>query len=57
MGIVDKLYLTRIFHSFEGDAFFPGINLDEWEQESYVEHNKDEKHEYSFAFIILNRKK
>jgi len=55
--MIDKLYLTRIFYTFDGDAFFPGINLDEWVQESYVEHNKDEKHEYPFAFIILNRKK
>ena len=54
---IDKLYLTRIFYSFEGDAFFPGINLDEWEQESFSKHDKDEKHAYPFAFVILNRKK
>ena len=30
INLVDKIYLTRIFHTFEGDAFFPGLNFDEY---------------------------
>ncbi|MEI3391058.1 MAG: dihydrofolate reductase [Clostridia bacterium] len=28
-----KLYITKINQNFEGDAFFPEINQEEWEIE------------------------
>lgn len=54
----DKLYITRIHHSFEGaDTFFPEINESDWievERESYP---TDEKHAYPFTFITYIRKR
>lgn len=30
LPVADQLYVTRIYHRFEGDAFFPEIDQNEW---------------------------
>ena len=53
----DKIYLTRIHAAFDGDVFFPSLNMEEWKEES-VEHRKaDEKNKYDFSFVVLSRKR
>ncbi len=56
MPIADRLYVTYIHGSFEGDTYFPEINEDEWEltSESFVE--ADEDHAYSMTFAVYDRK-
>ena len=51
----DKIYLTRIHHHIEGDVFFPEINKNEWKEISRRDHAADEKNNYSFSFIELER--
>jgi hypothetical protein len=29
---VDKLYITKIHHAFEGDTFFPEIDMTNWKE-------------------------
>ncbi len=31
---VEKMYITKIHHEFEGDTFFPEVNIDEWKEVS-----------------------
>ncbi|MGR5881923.1 dihydrofolate reductase [Bacillus cereus] len=33
---VDKLYITKIHHAFEGDTFFPEMDMTNW-KEIFVE--------------------
>ena len=33
---VDKLYITKIHHAFEGDTFFPEMDMTNW-KEVFVE--------------------
>ena len=47
---VDKLEITRVYHSFEADTFFPEIDTTKWELVSEEFHAKDEKHAYDFCF-------
>ena len=47
---VDKLEITRVYHSFEADTFFPEIDTAKWELVSEEFHPKDEKHAYDFCF-------
>lgn len=56
MPIADRLYVTYIHGSFEGDTYFPEINEDEWKltSESFVE--ADEDHAYSMTFAVYDRK-
>lgn len=52
----DYLYLTEINAEIEGDTYFPMIKSDEWTEISRKPHAIDEKHRYSFDFVIYKRK-
>ena len=54
--VADKLYLTRIYHKYEGDTFFPEIG-DEWKEVSREDFSRGEKFEYPFSFIVYERKR
>lgn len=51
-----RLYLTEVKANFEGDAFFPPFNPDEFEEISRENHFPDENHAYAYSFVILERK-
>lgn len=53
----DKVYLTRIHHSFDGDVFFPELPLHEWKEVSRIENKADEKNILPFSFLVYERKK
>jgi dihydrofolate reductase len=55
MPYATKIELTRVHDEFEGDTFFPEINLKEWKETSNTFHKKDEKHDYEFSFITYER--
>jgi dihydrofolate reductase len=57
ISVCDKIYLTRIHHSFEGDAFFPELALNDWKLTEEKDHSADEKNKYPFTFQIWERKK
>jgi len=52
----NRLYLTRIHHSFEGDVFFPEINFNEWDilEQEYL--GADEKNEFPHTYMECVRK-
>lgn len=56
IGLADKLYLTKVHHSYEGDTHFPEIG-GEWKEISREDFNRGEKFEYPFSFIVYERKK
>lgn len=56
LSIADRVYLTRIHHSFEADTFFP--NLDSgWELASAERREADEKNQYACTFMRWERKR
>jgi len=56
LPLANKLYLTQVHASPEGDAFFPEFDLAEWKEIKRVEYPADEKNEYDCSFVILERK-
>jgi len=56
MPSADRIYLTRVHENFEGDAFFPEINQDEWELVSNRDCAPDEKNAYALSFQVWERK-
>ncbi len=52
----DILYLTEIHHSFDGDTFFPNFDKTQWEEVSREHHPVDDRHKYSFDFVVYKRK-
>ena len=57
MNSADKIYLTRIHHSFEGDAYFPDIDMNEWAEAKRTDFSADEKNHYNYSFIEFSRRK
>lgn len=56
MDRVDRIYLTRIHARFEGDTWFPEIDMDQWIVIGQTYHGTDEKHNYPFTIFTLDRK-
>jgi dihydrofolate reductase len=56
LPFTDKIEITRVHHSFEADAFFPEINLEEWEIIASEFNEKDEKHFYDYTYQTFLRK-
>ena len=56
LPLADKVYLTRVHASFEGDAFFPELPEDMWQVVEQEHHELDEKNKYSYTFLTMKRK-
>ena len=54
--LANKIYITEVKSSFEGDTYFPEFDLSEWEEISRVTHEIDKKHLNEFDFVVLERK-
>lgn len=52
----DFLDITRVHQEFEGDTFFPKIDMNQWELTSEIHNSKDEKHQYNYSFQTYARK-
>ena len=50
LHLADKLYITEIHHSFEGDASFPKIDTKIWQKTIHVDFKADEKNKYDYSF-------
>lgn len=55
MSYTDRIYLTRIHASFEGDTFYPELN-DDWKEISCKSHRKDEENPFDFDFLVYERR-
>lgn len=56
MDVLNTVYLTRIHHSFEADAFFPALQEEYWQLNQNEFHAADEKNKFDFSFQTYNRK-
>jgi len=55
LPLANRLYLTFIHHKFEGDAYFPEINFDQWKELSRKDNKPDERNLYSYSFVIFEK--
>jgi dihydrofolate reductase len=51
----DRLYLTRVEADVPGDTFFPDIDRHQWQEVSREAHVADERNQFDYTFIVLNR--
>jgi dihydrofolate reductase len=50
MEIADKIYITRVHATLEGDTFFPEIDETKWQLVTNQDFEADEKHKYAYSF-------
>ena len=55
-NLVDKMYITHIDETFEGDTFFPEIDFKNWSSNEIINHKKDAKNPHDFRVVIYNKK-
>lgn len=55
LPLADRIYLTQVHATPKGDAYFPALNLNEWKQVSHERHVADEKNQYDYSFVVLDR--
>lgn len=55
MEKADILYITKIHHSFEADAFFPAIESNKWQLFENLYNEPDEKNIYPYSFQSYSR--
>lgn len=56
MEIADAIELTEVHHTFDGDTFFPEIDLSVWKEVSRENFKKDERNEYDYSFVRYEKK-
>jgi len=55
MQVTNRIYLTIVHQSFDGDTYFPEIKADEWKETEREDYQPDEKHQFAYSFITLER--
>ncbi|QHS22532.1 dihydrofolate reductase [Virgibacillus sp. MSP4-1] len=56
LSFADKMYITEIEESFEGDTFFPAFDQSEWELVHKEKGIKDDRNPYDYYFCTYVRK-
>ena len=57
MPYVQKMYVTEIDKEFEGDAFFPKINEETWEEISREKGTQEAESGLPYSFVVYKRVK
>ena len=55
LEIADRLELTYIDATYEGDTFFPDFDESAWRVVAEETHEPDERHAHAFRFVSLER--
>ena len=55
LPLVQRIYLTRVHGTFEGDVTFPELNMTEWKEMSREQHPADEKNPHAYTFLVYER--
>ncbi|HIA19243.1 MAG TPA: dihydrofolate reductase [Planctomycetaceae bacterium] len=55
LPIVDRLYVTRVHATVDGDTYFPDITTDHWQLQQTESHAADEKNDHDYSFIVYAR--
>ena len=53
-NLIDKIYLTKVHHSFDGDTFFPELG-NEWKEVERIDCKSDEKHAHDYSFLTFEK--
>lgn len=51
----NKLYLTQVHASLDGDTWFPSWDKTKWREISREDHQADDKNDYPYSFISYQR--
>ena len=53
-NLVDKIYLTKVHHAYDGDTFFPKLG-NNWKEICRIDCKSDEKHAHDYSFLTFQK--
>lgn len=56
LPITERIYLTEVQADIPGDAHFPPLNMQQWQEVSRKHYKKDDRNEYDFDMVVLERR-
>lgn len=55
LPLVDRMYITQVHAEVAGDACFPEINWDEWEEIGREDFSASDNNPYDYSFVVYQR--
>jgi len=55
LPLAERIYMTRVHMDTDGDARFPELDDDQWQETSHSDHNAGESNDYAFTISVLER--
>ena len=55
LPLVDRLYVTRVHATVDGDTYFSDIAADQWQLQETETHTADDKNDHDYSFMIYSR--
>lgn len=55
LPVTDRIYLTRVDAEAEGDALFPIIDMQDWQEASIEHHPKSDQDDHDYDLVVLER--
>ena len=55
LPLCQRLYLTQVHHDVCGDAYFPELDAQQWQEVSRQDFDAVEPNPYRYSFIVLDR--
>ena len=52
----DRLYLTQIHATFEGDVHFPEFDIAAWQEVKRIDNKSDKKNPFPYSFLFFQRR-
>lgn len=55
LSLASRLYLTEVHAEVAGDAFFPEVNMGDWQEEAREDFSPSGDNPYAFSFVRYSR--
>lgn len=56
LPMASRVYLTEVDAEVDGDAFFPVLPTEQWQEASREGYTADDKNEHNYQFVVYQRK-
>ncbi len=56
LSLVDRIYLTEVKATLEGDVYFPQLSLKNWKKVSEQNFSKNPQNDFDYSVVILDRR-
>lgn len=52
---IDRMYVTQVHAEVEGDAYFPEVDWEEWEEIGREDFSASDNNPYDYSFVVYQR--